>query len=61
MKELLEQVERIMKPHPVYAVGGCVRDYLLNIEPKDYDFCTPATPDEIEKCIKSKSIRAYCI
>lgn len=61
IKELLEKVEIIMKPHPVYAVGGCVRDYLLGIEPKDYDFCTPATPDEIEACIKSKSIRAYGI
>ena len=61
MKELLEKIEAIMKPHPVYAVGGCVRDYLLGIEPKDYDFCTPATPSEIEKCIKSKSLRAYLI
>lgn len=61
MIELLKQVEEIMKPHPVYAVGGCVRDYLLGIKPKDYDFCTPATPDEIEACIKAKGKRAYLV
>lgn len=59
IKKLLEEVTRIMKPHPVYLVGGAVRDYMMSNEPKDYDFCTPAIPDDIEKCIKSKSMRAY--
>lgn len=27
-------------------VGGCVRDTLLGLTPKDIDFCTDATPDE---------------
>lgn len=27
--------------------GGCVRDQLLGIEPKDYDVATSATPDQI--------------
>lgn len=58
-KELLEKVTEMMKPHPVYAVGGCVRDYLMNVEPKDYDFCTPAEPDEIERLIKADKRRAY--
>ena len=40
-----------MKPYPVYLVGGAVRDYLMGNIPKDYDFCTPATPDEIEEKI----------
>lgn len=26
-------------------VGGCVRDYLLNEEPKDIDLCSPALPE----------------
>lgn len=30
-------------------VGGCVRDALLGVEPKDVDFCTNATPDEMRK------------
>ena len=56
---LLKKVEKIMAPSPVYAVGGCVRDYLLGIEPKDYDFCTSASPDEIESKIKAAGRKAY--
>ena len=59
MKKLLKQVEEIIKPYPVYAIGGCVRDYILKIIPKDYDFCTSATPEEIEKKIKESGRRAY--
>ncbi len=33
-----------------YAVGGCVRDSLLGIEPKDYDVTTNATPEQIKAC-----------
>ncbi len=53
-KELLEEVTEMMKPHPVYLVGGACRDYLMGVEPKDYDFCTPATPDEIEEKIHAR-------
>ena len=28
-------------------VGGCVRDTLMGVEPKDFDLCTDATPDEM--------------
>ena len=31
-----------------YAVGGCVRDWLLGLEPHDYDLCTSATPEQIQ-------------
>ncbi len=57
--KMLKQVTEILKPHPVYAVGGCVRDYVLGIEPKDYDFCTPIEPDEIERIVKESGRRAY--
>jgi poly(A) polymerase len=30
-----------------YWAGGCVRDHLLDRQPKDYDVATNATPDEI--------------
>jgi len=30
-----------------YLVGGAVRDFLLNREPKDYDISTSATPEQI--------------
>lgn len=33
--------------YEAYAVGGCVRDSLLNKEPHDWDLCTNATPKEM--------------
>jgi poly(A) polymerase len=33
--------------HQAYFAGGCVRDLLLGVAPKDYDVATSATPDEI--------------
>jgi len=32
-----------------YLVGGCVRDMVMGREPKDYDVCTDARPDEVVK------------
>lgn len=32
-----------------YLVGGCVRDLLLGLEPKDYDVASDAIPDEVMK------------
>lgn len=34
-----------------YLVGGCIRDDLLGIEPKDFDISTSATPQQIKRCI----------
>lgn len=41
-----------------YLVGGCVRDLLLNLDPKDYDVATNAKPEEIAK-IFPRSITTY--
>ncbi len=35
------------KGFEAYLVGGCIRNTLLGIEPKDYDFTTNASPEEI--------------
>ncbi len=35
-----------------YWAGGCVRDMLLGIEPKDFDIVTSATPDQIEDVLE---------
>lgn len=34
---------------PAYLVGGCVRDMILNKQPKDWDITTSAKPEEIQK------------
>ncbi len=33
--------------HEAYFAGGCVRDLLLGITPKDFDVTTAATPDQV--------------
>lgn len=33
--------------YEAYLAGGCVRDQLLGLEPKDYDVVTNARPDEV--------------
>ncbi len=35
--------------HTAYLAGGCVRDALLGIEPKDYDVATDAEPDAVRR------------
>ncbi|MBQ3080308.1 MAG: HD domain-containing protein [Clostridia bacterium] len=42
--------------HEAYAVGGCVRDSLLGIEPNDWDLTTGASPKEIAECFQSERI-----
>jgi len=34
--------------HTAYLAGGCVRDLLLGVEPKDFDVATDARPEQIE-------------
>jgi poly(A) polymerase len=35
--------------HEAYLVGGCVRDLLLGMHPKDFDVATSATPEEVKQ------------
>ncbi len=35
-----------------YLVGGCVRDLLLNLKPKDFDIATNAKPEQVHKLFK---------
>ena len=34
--------------HQAVFAGGCVRDSILGLEPKDFDIATSATPDQVE-------------
>jgi tRNA nucleotidyltransferase (CCA-adding enzyme) len=34
--------------YPSYLVGGCVRDFILNKQPKDYDICTRSLPEQVK-------------
>ncbi len=35
--------------YEAYVVGGCVRDALLGATPKDWDICTSARPEEMQR------------
>ncbi|MEX2545139.1 MAG: CCA tRNA nucleotidyltransferase [Phycisphaeraceae bacterium] len=37
--------------HTAYLAGGCVRDALLDIEPKDYDIATDARPERVRELL----------
>jgi tRNA nucleotidyltransferase (CCA-adding enzyme) len=38
--------------HEAYVVGGCIRDILIGLQPKDYDITTSADPDEVIRIFK---------
>lgn len=49
-KEVKSVIEKLQKAgFEAYIVGGCVRDFLLEKEPKDWDVTTNAKPEEIQK------------
>jgi len=39
--------------HEAYLVGGCVRDLLLGLKPKDFDVSTSATPPELRRTFRN--------
>lgn len=39
-----------------YVVGGCVRDSLLGRAPKDWDICTDALPDEMQRVFRDQHV-----
>ncbi len=42
---------------PTMLAGGCVRDRLLGIAPKDYDLATSATPAQVKALFKARGQR----
>ena len=39
--------------YEAYLVGGCVRDLLLGLEPKDFDVATDASPEQVRKTFRN--------
>ena len=39
-----------------YAVGGCIRDTLLSIQPHDWDLCTSARPEEMQEVFRGEHV-----
>ncbi|WNG57440.1 [cytidine(C)-cytidine(C)-adenosine (A)]-adding enzyme [Archangium gephyra] len=38
--------------HAVFLVGGCVRDTLRGVHPKDFDVATSALPEEVQRAFR---------
>ena len=52
--DALKVVRRLQRfGYEAYLVGGCVRDLLLDREPKDFDVATSATPDQVKKTFRN--------
>lgn len=45
-QEIVEKLEKA--GFEAYVVGGCVRDALMGIQPKDWDITTSARPEEVK-------------
>lgn len=50
-REVAVEIVRVLRARGFVGVfaGGCVRDELLGLAPKDYDVATDAGPDQVEK------------
>jgi poly(A) polymerase len=39
--------------HQAFLVGGCLRDLMLGVEPKDFDVATSARPEEVKRLFRN--------
>ena len=49
-KEVIQIIEKLNETsYEAYVVGGCVRDFLMDKKPQDWDVTTNAKPEELQK------------
>ncbi len=53
-REVVETLENA--GYNAYVVGGCVRDLLLGLQPKDFDVATDATPEQVKDLFRRARI-----
>ena len=55
---VIDVIRKLQKAgYETYLVGGAVRDILLDIQPKDYDISTEATPAQIREVFGKRNAR----
>jgi poly(A) polymerase len=55
--EALRVIRRLNgEGHESYLCGGCVRDLLLDLRPKDFDLATNATPRQVKRFFRNSRI-----
>jgi poly(A) polymerase len=53
----LEVIRRLRRfGYRAYLVGGCVRDLLLELKPKDFDVATSARPEEVKSLFRNSRV-----
>jgi poly(A) polymerase len=53
-EDAVKVVRRLVRfGHQAYLVGGCVRDLLLGLQPKDFDVATSARPPQLRKLFRN--------
>ncbi len=54
LRQTAEKIVRTLRDagHVAYFAGGCVRDALMGVEPKDFDVATDATPDQVARLFR---------
>lgn len=56
-KNALETIRRLRKEgYEAYLVGGCIRDLLLSLRPKDFDVATNATPEQVRRLFRNSRV-----
>lgn len=60
-QQIQAEIDKVFEGNPVNLVGGSVRDIVLGRTPKDWDYCTPLSPDEIEAFIRKAKRKPYLI
>lgn len=56
-RNAINVVERLQRAgYQAYLVGGCVRDLLLDLDPKDFDVATNATPEQVRATFRNARI-----
>lgn len=53
-KEIVRRLQD--KGFTTYLVGGCVRDLLVGIHPKDYDIATSALPNDVKRLVPASYV-----
>ena len=58
--DVMELIDLFQKHNKtLYIVGGAVRDFVIGKEPKDFDFCTDAKPDELVEILDGYKVDIY--
>ena len=64
MLKLPEKINRIFalakaQEMPIWLVGGCLRDLLLGLAPKDWDFAAALPPGEVEQRLMAAGLKVF--